>query len=69
MTYSVCVLLVPDKPQQLSIREPSQVTHSNRKRWKYTITWQVNVFIIYIYNCSNRLFILNRMHCKAEYSN
>ncbi|KAF6032892.1 hypothetical protein EB796_008796 [Bugula neritina] len=29
-----------DKPQQLSIGEPSQVTQSNRKRWKYTITWQ-----------------------------
>jgi len=39
----VDILLVPNKPQQLSIGEPSQVTDSNRKRWKYTITWQVNV--------------------------
>jgi len=36
-----CILLVPDKPQQLSFEEPSQVTNSNRKRWKYTVTWQV----------------------------
>jgi len=43
LAQHVDILLVPNKPQQLSIGEPSQVTDSNRKRWKYTITWQVNV--------------------------
>jgi len=44
-THMCLYLLVPNKPQQLSIGEASQVTHSNRKRWRYTVTWQVILII------------------------
>jgi len=53
--FLACVyfLLVPDKPQQLSIGEPNQVTHFNRKRWKYVITWQVSFsnYSLYMAEC------------------
>jgi len=54
---SVYILLVPDKPQQLSIGEPSQVTHSNRKRWKYVVTWQVMLFTYIYFKLKHNVFI------------
>jgi len=51
----------------MSFGEPSQVTHFNRKRWKYTITWQVMVVMYRI--VVRHIFIVNGMRWKATNSN